>query len=170
MTRSSCNGSAVAEWSAKAGREAYGRGMQAKQHTRILSGTVTWCAECGAYGESLARTMARGCPGRPGKWARGRVQQLRDLGVHLLFGESVTRFKIPPVPALVRTAHVLSFWSGMHALDQLHIISMCIHLATLNVNMEVILAVIEEGSKHGKSLNAQKITDYIGRQAYHRII
>ena len=79
-----CNGSAVFDWTvaAHANRielaEAKINGERLSRrhapadglHALVVSGSVTWCAVCGAYGNNKALGLKKACPGRDEAAAR----------------------------------------------------------------------------------------------------
>ena len=51
-----------------------------RAHLLFVSGTVTWCQVCGAYGHSRLRGLLRSCPGTiAGRSESGRAAALRLL-------------------------------------------------------------------------------------------
>eukprot|EP00929_Paragymnodinium_shiwhaense_P102607 TRINITY_DN65803_c0_g1_i3.p1 TRINITY_DN65803_c0_g1~~TRINITY_DN65803_c0_g1_i3.p1 ORF type:complete len:967 (+),score=210.69 TRINITY_DN65803_c0_g1_i3:52-2952(+) len=92
-----CSGNATARWAEKA-QELAGLGMpSAGGHTRVLSGELLWCTKCGAYASSVARGLAKPCPGKVQSSSRGGMAgQLRTL---LAGKHPVTRKRLPePLP------------------------------------------------------------------------
>ena len=81
VTSSGCaaTGNSVADASSSGGFGSGGAAVLAAQgpaHVLFVSGKVTWCRCCGAYADSMMRTLLRSCPGPP-TGCGGRGAQLR---------------------------------------------------------------------------------------------
>ena len=66
-------------------------------HRRMLSGSVVWCAVCGAYATERAKGLSLPCPGQPVRGSGGGRAQQRDAlrsGRHPKSGEHIG----PPCP------------------------------------------------------------------------
>ena len=81
-----CEGSARRRWWCKSAKAILEHSSEPAsqprfQHIRMVSGDITWCTICGAYGEHHARGLAQFCQGKfEGTWkGGGRVAQLKAL-------------------------------------------------------------------------------------------
>jgi hypothetical protein len=92
-----CNGSAVVRWEVSARAVAQQGVPDSGGHSRVVSGDILWCSTCGSYASTVARNLARPCPGRFQGCARGGLAgQLKVLksGRHPV----TLRALPPPVP------------------------------------------------------------------------
>ena len=98
LARQRCHGAVQTGWFEWAAQPA-GSALAIREHFKIRSGPVEWCAVCGAYAQSYARTLAQSCPGPPGPGHMGRRDQLRCLlaGRHPKTGFRHYSLE-PPVP------------------------------------------------------------------------
>ncbi len=57
--------------------------LAVRQHRRMLSGTVLWCAKCGVYADKKAKGLKKVCKGKPPKHKHrggmeGQLMKLRN--------------------------------------------------------------------------------------------
>ena len=60
-----CPGSAAARWSSRVVIAADKGEVTGSGHTRMISGDVVWCRNCGCYADAMARGLTAPCKGRP---------------------------------------------------------------------------------------------------------
>ena len=94
-----CRGPAEHRWAQRAKEAASMPDSQGRRHHIVVTGPVTWCSACGAFGESAPKILLQACRGKRqgASHASGLAKQLSCLkrGIH-----PRTRMPLPPPVAL----------------------------------------------------------------------